>query len=116
MPEIPLHPIMSAAPAQNQSATSPARRKLHQAANEFESMLLTSLWKSFKESSLDDSDSDSDDSTGQTYQDFALQAMASAVASGGGLGIGRIIEKDLSPKLEPGSGNSVPLPPMSSLD
>lgn len=115
MPEIPLNPIAAGAASHAQN-TSPARRRLHQAANEFESMLLTSLWKSFKESSLDDSDTDSDDSTGQTYQDFGLQAMASAVASGGGLGIGRIIEQDLAPKVNPASKNIEPLPSTLPLD
>ena len=113
MPEIPLHlnPVAAASPA---GVNPAARKKLHQAANEFEAMLLTSLWKSFKESSLDDSDSD--DPTGQTYQDFALQAMSSAVASGGGLGMGRIIEQDLEPKMNGNSGSSTPLPAFSPLD
>jgi Rod binding domain-containing protein len=113
MPEIPLH-FTPAAATSHTEVNSAARKKLHAAANEFESMLLTSLWKSFKESSLDDSDSD--DATGQTYQDFALQAMSSAVAAGGGFGIGRIIEQDLAPKINGDSGSTTPLPAFSPLD
>lgn len=113
MSEIPLH-FNPATATPDSMVNSAGRQKLHQAANEFESMLLTSLWKSFKESSLDDSDSD--DSTGQTYQDFALQAMSSAVAAGGGFGIGRIIEQDLAPKVNTSSGSKTPLPTFSPLD
>lgn len=113
MSEIPLH-LNPVAAAPHSSVNSAAGKKLHQAANEFEAMLLTSLWKSFKEASLDDSDSD--DPTGQTYQDFALQAMSSAVASGGGFGIGHIIERDLEPKINDHSGSSTPLPAFSPLD
>lgn len=113
MAEIPLH-LNPVAVAPHSEVNPAARKKLHEAANEFESMLLTSLWKSYKDSSL--GDSDSDDSTGQTYKDFALQAMSSAIASNGGFGIGRIIEQDLSPKINSHSGGSTPLPPFSPLD
>lgn len=95
---------------------SPARKELHQAANEFEAMLLTSLWKSFKDTSLGDSDSDSGDVGGKTYESLGLQAMASAVAEGGGFGIGRMIEKQLSPDLKLNPSNSTHLPPLPSIE
>jgi len=81
---------------------TPAERKLHKAAAEFESLLLSNLWKSMKSSlaSTDsDSDSDSDDAGHETLEELGIESMSSAVGKAGGLGIGKLILKHLEPKL-----------------
>jgi len=88
------------------SVDTPRQHKLRQAAQQFESMLMSSLWKSMK-SSFDD-DSDSDPALG-TLQDWSMDAMSNAVGKVGGLGIARLIMKDLEPRISPSqSGKEVP--------
>ena len=77
---------------------SPADRKLRAAAAEFESMLLSDLWKSMK-SSIAGTDDDSMDPAHDTLEDWGVQAMSTAVGKAGGLGIGKLIVKYLEPKL-----------------
>jgi Rod binding domain-containing protein len=78
-----------------------ARQKLGKAAGEFESMLLSSLWKSMKSTfaSSDDPSDDSDDPAHETLDDMGIQAMSSAVGKAGGLGLGKLILKHLEPML-----------------
>ena len=81
---------------------TPAERKLHKAAAEFESLLLSNLWKSMKSgfaSSDSDPDSDSDDAGHGTLEELGIESMSSAVGKAGGLGIGKLILKHLEPKL-----------------
>jgi Rod binding domain-containing protein len=72
--------------------------KLRKAAGEFEAILLESLWKSMKEtfSSQDDENSDP---TLQSFDEWGIQGMASAVGKSGGLGIKNMILKHLEPML-----------------
>jgi Rod binding domain-containing protein len=72
--------------------------KLRKAAAEFEGQLLSALWKSMK-TSFADSDDDSDDPAGQTLQEYGIDAMSQAVGKAGGLGIGRLIVKQLEAKI-----------------
>jgi Rod binding domain-containing protein len=76
--------------------------KLRKAAGEFESMLLESLWKSMKET-FTNPDEDSDP-TLQSFDEWGIHAMASAVGNSGGLGIKNLILKYLEPT-EIGTGN-----------
>ena len=89
----------SLAVRQANSATSNAEQvaKLRKAAGEFESMLLESLWKSMKET-FEDPDEDSDP-TLKSFDEWGIQAMASAVGNSGGLGIKNIILKYLEPTI-----------------
>jgi len=89
----------SLAVRQANSATSNAVQvaKLRKAAGEFESMLLESLWKSMKET-FEDPDEDSDP-TLKSFDEWGIQAMASAVGNSGGLGIKNIILKYLEPTI-----------------
>lgn len=88
------------------SGDTPRQHKLRHAAQQFESMLMSSLWKSMK-ASFDD-DSDSDPALG-TLQDWGMEAMCNAVGKAGGLGIARWIMKDLEPKMGPSqTGKEVP--------
>jgi Rod binding domain-containing protein len=72
--------------------------KLVQAAGEFESMLLESLWKSMKETFTDPNNPDSD-ATLQSFDDWGMKSMAEAVGNSGGLGIKNMIIKYLEPTL-----------------
>lgn len=90
-------PQPSALAAQN--PVSQQAKKLHQAADEFEGMLISTLWKSLEDDPLtapDDSDPGSN-----TMQGLGLQAMSTALASSGGLGIARMIEHQLTPAAPP---------------
>jgi Rod binding domain-containing protein len=77
---------------------TPAQRKLRQAAGEFESMLLSNLWKSMKSSFEGDETEFSDPAHG-ALDDWGMQAMCGAVGKAGGLGIAKMILKHLEPKL-----------------
>jgi Rod binding domain-containing protein len=94
-----------------------ASQKLGKAAGEFESMLLSSLWKSMKSTfaSSDDPSDDSDDPGHETLDDMGIQAMSSAVGKAGGLGLGKLILKHLEPMLArstdgPPVGKASPFP------
>jgi Rod binding domain-containing protein len=92
-------------PASSANSTSPEVSKLRKAAGEFESILLESLWKSMKET-FSDPDQDAD-STLKSFDDWGIQAMASAVGNSGGLGIKNLILKHLEPTLSAG-GQATP--------
>jgi Rod binding domain-containing protein len=92
-------------PATSVNSTSHEVSKLRKAAGEFESILLESLWKSMKET-FSDPDEEADP-TLKGFDDWGIQAMASAVGRSGGLGIKNMILKYLEPTLS-GSGHAVP--------
>ncbi len=75
------------------------RAKLQKAAAEFESILISTFWKSMKEtfSQTDDSSDPAHDS----LEDFGIQAMSNALGKAGGLGLGRMILKQLEPQIVP---------------
>ena len=75
---------------------SPATIKLRKAAGEFESLLLSNLWKAMK-SSFADSDDDATDPAHDTLENMGIDAMAGAVGKAGGLGLGKLILKHLEP-------------------
>jgi Rod binding domain-containing protein len=76
---------------------SPDDRKLRKAAGDFESILLASMWKSMKQSfGTTDSEFGSDPAHG-TLEDWGIEVMSSAVGRAGGLGIGKLILKQLEP-------------------
>jgi Rod binding domain-containing protein len=72
--------------------------KLRKAAGEFEAILLESLWKSMKET-FSNQDDESTDPTLQSFDEWGIQGMASAVGKSGGLGIKNMILKHLEPML-----------------
>ena len=72
---------------------TPEQRKLKKAASDFEAMLLAKWWSSMKQSGLgtdDDSDPGHD-----TLDQMGMQAMSSAVAARGGLGIASMLVHSL---------------------
>lgn len=85
--------------AQHTASTAPTsdeadRKKLENAAGEFESILLASMWKSMKQSFGDPNEGDSDPASG-TLNDWGIEVMSGAVGKAGGLGIGKMILKYL---------------------
>ena len=72
--------------------------KLRKAAQDFEAIMIDSLWGSMKDGSLD-SDDDLDDPTGSSMQQLGMQMVSSALAKAGGLGIGKMIVRELQSKV-----------------
>ena len=81
-----------------QHPDTPAMHKLRKAAQEFESMLIDSWWRSMKDSAFGESDDDS----GPTgiMSDMGTQAMSQAISSVGGLGLANMVVRDLQPKID----------------
>lgn len=75
-----------------------ADAKLKRAAGEFEGQLLAALWKSMK-TSFADSDAEAADPASQSLQDWGIDSMSQAVGKAGGLGIGRLIVKELEARM-----------------
>ena len=109
----------SASPSAGSQKMTPAQiSKVRKAAAEFESMMLSSFWKSMKESFGDDDD-DSLDAAHDTLNDMGMQAMSSAVGKAGGLGLGKLILKHIAPgvSFQPGSpAPDSPKPILASAD
>lgn len=79
-----------ASDADSAQQVTPAKLfKLRKAATEFESMLLANWWKSMKESGF--GPDDSTDPGHDTLDQLGIQALSSAVASAGGLGIASML-------------------------
>ena len=94
-----------AAPAAGPSApTTPAERK--KAAAQFEAILVRQLLGNSISSML----GGSGHTTGMIYGDLMTDVLAQSLTAGQGLGLGRMIEKQLSPRDVPGAkAPSVPL-------
>ncbi len=65
-------------------------------------------------SSLDSSDDESSDPAHDALADMGIQAMSSAVAKTGGLGIGKLILRHLEPMLARSSNDNRPQPGKAS--
>jgi Rod binding domain-containing protein len=72
-------------------------RKLDQAAQAFEGILIGTLWKSLEKDPLFSSQN-ADPGAG-TMGSLGLRAVSSAIAARGGLGLAKMIEQELSPAL-----------------
>ena len=79
------------------------RQKLEKSAQDFEGLLLGTLWKSMGD---DMKDSFEGDPAGGSFLDMGLQAVGNAMAKSGGIGIGRMLLKKLE-KEEPAENNQV---------
>ena len=78
------------------SVSSPGA-KLRKAAGEFEAILFESLWKSMKETFA--APDDDGDPILQSFDDWSIRAMSSAVGQAGGLGIKNMIVRYLEPRV-----------------
>jgi len=74
--------------------------KLKKAGAEFESIMLSTFWKSMK-GSFGDEDEDSTDPAHDTLEDMGIQAMSTAVGRAGGLGLSKLILRHLDPGMGP---------------
>ena len=90
-------------PSVVERSPSPQTAKIRQAAQEFESILLHSWWQSMTESFGSPFDLEGD-SAAESLGDWGLQAMSSAIAASGGIGIARMLLEKLH--LEPAHQNS----------
>jgi Rod binding domain-containing protein len=79
---------------------SPEERKLKKSAGDFESILLSSMWKGMKQS-FGPSDTEDSDPAHGTLEDWGIEVMSGAVGKAGGLGIAKLILKHLEPQLNP---------------
>jgi Rod binding domain-containing protein len=87
------------------ASDSPEVKKLKKGASDFEAMLISKWWSSMKESGLggdDDSDPGHD-----TLDAMSAQAIGTALASHGGLGIAKLLVSSLLDKAEEG-GSAMP--------
>lgn len=72
--------------------------KLHEAAQQFESLMINEMMKSVKESSSGGwmGSEEGSDSAGESAMEMAQTQFAAALAKSGGLGLARMIEKTVS--------------------
>jgi peptidoglycan hydrolase FlgJ len=87
------------AAAPRQAPDSPEESKLKKAVGDFEAILVATLWKGMKQS-FGSSESDSSDPAHGSLDDWGIEVMSEAVGRAGGLGIGKLILKQLEPTLK----------------
>ncbi|GEM_PF-1489702 len=81
--------------------------KLHKAAQDFEALMLGEMLKSTRESGSEGWLGSGDSEGNDTAMELAESQLARALALGGGLGLGRLIEKQLA---RPGDQNRNAMP------
>jgi len=74
-------------------------QKIVKASQEFEGLLLSSLWKSMGDSLKSSLGGGEEDSAGSSFIDMGMQAVSSGMASSGGFGIGRMLLKSLEKEI-----------------
>jgi len=101
LPTIPQHPQVTSA---DNAPETPAHKKLCKAAQDFEGILISQLLEDFKvgSSSLT---GDTPLAGSDTLNSVAIQTLSTALASRGGLGIGRMLVHQLEPSLNRGQQN-----------
>ncbi|HEV2618597.1 MAG TPA: hypothetical protein VGU23_01510 [Acidobacteriaceae bacterium] len=88
----PVVPVASAAPNASTAAAMLQHKKLTEAAQQFEGMLMQELLKPMKEHGFSQDEADSGDEgsgLGDTLSSYGTETMATAIAKGGGLGIAK---------------------------
>ena len=100
------------------------KSRLQKAAEEFEGILLASLWKSMQES-IFKSKEQGFLGGGETLQDWGIHVMASSLAASGGMGIARMLIQELEPAVgadegdpredERGKGPDSPISPLPAM-
>jgi Rod binding domain-containing protein len=84
-----------------QATETPAHRKLRKAAQDFEAMLISDLWEHFQPSFCSLS-GESPPAGSDTLNSLAIQAMSTGLAQRGGLGIARMVVRQLERSLDRG--------------
>lgn len=105
--EVPLgtRSLGTAAALPAHSPETPAHQKLRKAAEAFESMLISELWQGFQ-SGTSSLTGESPPAGSDTLGSLATQSMAAGLAHRGGLGIARMIFRQLEPSLSRGGEGS----------
>jgi Rod binding domain-containing protein len=89
------HPRLAGVHSKEGTSLLPAEmQKLKKAASEFEAMLLQHWWSAMKDSGIS-SGGDEFDAGHDTLDQMGMQAMSTAVAQGGGLGLAALMVKGL---------------------
>jgi peptidoglycan hydrolase FlgJ len=97
MSEIGLNTIITtASPSPRSGEQDP--EKVRAAAQQFEALMIEQMLKSARASGSGDWSGTSDDETGSTMCELAEQQFAQALASGGGLGLAKMIVAGLERK------------------
>lgn len=86
------------------ASETPAHKKLRKAAQEFEGILISQLWGDFQ-TSLSSLSGDAPLAGSDTLNSLAIQTLSTALASRGGLGIGKMLVHQLEPSLNRGQKN-----------
>lgn len=74
--------------------------KLRKASEDFEAILIASLWKSMQETGFDKSEQEGAFSSDSNLSEWSIGVVSQALAQRGGLGIGKMIFENLVPTLE----------------
>jgi Rod binding domain-containing protein len=90
-------PVVTSPPV-GQTAPDPRIEKLRHAAGEFESLLVKQMLKAAKIGG-------GDDEKASGYGDMAVDALASAIERGGGMGLAQRIEQAIAHGVAPGTSN-----------
>jgi Rod binding domain-containing protein len=98
-----LKPVENA-PGTTPSGTGASQSRLAKAAQEFESLLLSSLLSGSHQGEIASS-SDKQDPAGDTVQSLGNQAMAEALSARGGIGIAKMLLHQLQPPTVSGATN-----------
>ena len=88
----PVVPAASSVPSASTAAAALQHKKLTEAAQQFEGMLMQELLKPMKEHGFSQDEADSGDEgsgLGDTLSSYGTETMATAIAKGGGLGIAK---------------------------
>lgn len=85
-------------------------KKIADAANQFEALLLSEMLKSVRESGSGDWMGNSEDESGSSLSEIAQEQFAQALAASGGLGFAKMVTAQLAPgRAEKGPPRSAPL-------
>jgi len=93
---IPGQPSTAGYPASPMPGRSPREKKLMKECRQFESILIANLWNQMEKGIGWDP---GNDPGAGTMQGFGIQAAATGIANAGGLGIARMLYRELAPHL-----------------
>ncbi len=96
--KLPADPTAISSAAANHNAKASGKpSKIHEAAQQFESLMINEMLKTVKESSSSGWLGGEGDSGADSTMEMAQAQFANALAKNGGLGLARMIEKSISP-------------------
>jgi|GEM_PF-3228910 len=96
-----LHALTSAAPAPLAANPPKTDPKLHKASQEFEGILISTLWSSIQDDPMMGTQDDDSDPGADSLKSIGLQAMSNALSQRGGLGLATMIDRQLAPHSSP---------------